>query len=1455
MSSAESQSRRNQPLLVLFAEEDEAFARGYLAPALGALGDGQPAARLLGGAELRNRSVTALEAELAAHSSVLLVLTPAFFADPWARVGEQLASFGAVAGDHRVIPLRLAPCELPLRLDATAGLELAPEEGESEDERWQRWEAAVQRLRETLALAAPRQAELPCPYPGLRPYGATEAAFYFGRAAEIDELVQELGAGTRELFLIGPSGSGKSSLLAAGVLPRMIARSRRLIVRQLRPGAHPTAALLAALSTGAPVSASGGSALEVEAAAVALAGGGAEVLVVIDQLEEAFAQASPGELRTFAEALRALRGLLADHNLGLLHALRADFFSELLQSRLWAESSQRQRNLAPLSGAGLRAALEQPALAAGVYFEAGLLELLLHDAAEEPGALPLLQETLVQLWQRRRQRLLSLAAYRSLGQDGRSGLVTALAQHADRTLAALSPARQALAKRVLLRLVAFGDGRPHTRRRQRRRELSSSGEAGELGAVIDALARARLLILDSGADTATSEDDAVDLCHDALVTAWPKLAGWITARQADEERRRRLEVAAHEWQESGRGSAGLLDHGRFAAAAAWLESEGAKEIGCSDEVAALVEASRSALERSQRRRQRRLVITLVAVAFAAAVAIVLATLATLANRRAEANHALAVASEQRALEEAARRAEQAQRANRLLGEQYLSEANDQLAAGRPHHAIPYLVAAREVGHDSPSLRSAYWRATRATTLAALEGEVLALELSGDGELVLSRLLSRPAGASPRAGGVTLWQPGAGTPAVALPFSEVTWAQLSEDGTRALLRVPRDQPHRAPSFRYALWEVAARRELPLEDEGPRTPSATRHPQLSADGAVLLGEVDGGLRLWNARTGAALGPVFGGGSITRASLDRQGARVAVERRGCVTIWKVEPLVELSQLCQVGSAGLLFPSDEPELAILEAGRRRVVLWRYAEGTTVPLEPARISSGLLERNALAATERSLERIAAGAGRTLIGVDDQSLWRWDLAAPERGPSQVSHRCEPQSLRIDRSADRAAMACGERGAALWHLSTGALLTAVTPPYPVSAVELSARGDTLATLGEGGQAHLWQLSGARGPTLLSLPPWSLPMASDDGRWLAALSRDSVRLYEVERGTEATLALPEAGGAWLEFSPDGTYLLAISRTRGLHLWHVAERRLLWQRAGGRREVPARLVSWAGGSVAVPLPPREEGGERVAVLEAATGKELAEPVRFEDAVHALRLTSGGRTLIVAGTSGLVRRWSLPEGKSQLLLDARGDAKITPWSHVNLSEDGAYLAATKDGELRLWDFSQAGPAKVLGGGAGERVFFCAPATCVLSASKAPPGVGAGLKPSVSLVGGAEHLRLWSLPSGHERPLPAASLVVDVELRRGERLLELVEPRRARVVALSTGETQSTELTSPVEIRYARFSTDGQRVLLWGSNGQTAVWKVAFDDTSLEQWRRLGERNAVPPLDRPRPTPGLRGP
>lgn len=260
-----------------------------------------------------------------------------------------------------------------------------------------------------LAATAPLlRRELPCPYPGMRPYTADEAARFHGRDTEIDELICRLRAGEREIYVIGPSGSGKSSLVTAGVLPKLargVAGLGPMVVRTMRPGEQPARRLAEALDTppGEQFRAA-----EAIAALLTHRSRDSSVLLVVDQLEELFTLASTTERDAF---LSALRGLRSECRCSVVVTLRADFFGALMESTLWPEKQREQLSrveVSPLRGDALREAITGPAHDVGVDVDPELVERLLADAASEPGKLPLLQETMVQVWNRRADQTLTL---------------------------------------------------------------------------------------------------------------------------------------------------------------------------------------------------------------------------------------------------------------------------------------------------------------------------------------------------------------------------------------------------------------------------------------------------------------------------------------------------------------------------------------------------------------------------------------------------------------------------------------------------------------------------------------------------------------------------------------------------------------------------------------------------------------------------------------------------------------------------------------------------------------------------------------------------------------------------------------------------------------------------------------------------------------------------------------
>jgi hypothetical protein len=443
--------------------------------------------------------------------------------------------------------------------------------------------------------------DVPCPYPGMRPFTVDDAASFHGRDTQIDDLIDRLRAGEREIYVIGPSGSGKSSLVAAGVLPRLARKVSGLgpsVVRILRPGDQPVARLFGALNLqlGQPFVAR-----DAIGNLLAHRSQDSRVLLVIDQLEELFTQATAGERDAFLTALRALRD---ERRCAVIVTLRADFFGALMESPLWPERIRDQLSrieVGPLRGEALREAIASPARAAGVDVDPELIERLLADAASEPGTLPLLQETMVQLWNKRADQTLSLADYEALGDGARSGLAVAVARRADATLRRFNAAQASIARRILLRLISLGDGRSDTRRQQPRAQLRAAGEdAADFDLVLQTMVDDRLLTIDED----LSGEPRVDLAHEVMITAWPTLASWLETRRDGEQQRRRLEVAAAQWVEHGRGVGGLLDPVMLAEAEAWRQTETARELGESADVAEWVATSRAAVANEVETRHR-----------------------------------------------------------------------------------------------------------------------------------------------------------------------------------------------------------------------------------------------------------------------------------------------------------------------------------------------------------------------------------------------------------------------------------------------------------------------------------------------------------------------------------------------------------------------------------------------------------------------------------------------------------------------------------------------------------------------------------------------------------------------------------------------------------------------------------------------------------------------------------
>ncbi|WP_342001484.1 hypothetical protein MRBLWH7_001875 [Microbacterium sp. LWH7-1.2] len=367
-----------------------------------------------------------------------------------------------------------------------------------------------------------RAASPDCPYFGLPPAGVGDAERYFGREQELAGAVRVLEQ-HGVLLVAGSSGVGKSSFVRAGIGAQF--NTRGVPAAIVTPGEHPIDALR---DLDLPV---GGS------------------LLIVDQCEQAFAADDPAEIREFFDALSQMvfRGML-------VVAIRADRLGDLAEHQGFAQIIQSHMlMLTTLSPDGLRTVIEEPAEQAGLILEPGLVEILLRDA--DGRTLPLLSHALRQVWSRREGRVMTVEAYRASGEiDG------AVAKTAEEVFAALSPDGERLLRDILLRLVeASTDGAVVARRVERTRIAIDDAHAR----IIDQLVDARLL---------TTDQDSVQLSHEALAREWPRLKDWLADDVEGQRIMRHLGAAAGAWESMARPASELYRGGRLTTAQHWREA-------------------------------------------------------------------------------------------------------------------------------------------------------------------------------------------------------------------------------------------------------------------------------------------------------------------------------------------------------------------------------------------------------------------------------------------------------------------------------------------------------------------------------------------------------------------------------------------------------------------------------------------------------------------------------------------------------------------------------------------------------------------------------------------------------------------------------------------------------------------------------------------------------------------
>jgi hypothetical protein len=459
-----------------------------------------------------------------------------------------------------------------------------------------------------------------CPYRGLRVFDVEDAPFFFGREALVQWLLNAVRPATegqpvnRFLAIVGASGSGKSSVARAGLVAAIkhdgIPGTSRWPVAILRPGPDPVESLAVALSRVLNIAQSAPALTElietfhkndktlhlVARKSLPEDSAGIRLVILVDQFEEIFTLCSKEDLRNALKRNLLYAAKVAQGQTLVILTMRADFYPKCAaDAELAAAFSDHHILVGPLTQDELHLAIERPAQLVGCELESGLVDLLMQDVRRQAGALPLLQHALLELWNKREGRRLTVKAYQEIGK-----LEGALQRRADATLKTFSEAEQEICRRTFLRLTQPGEGTEDTKRRAPMQELVSlSGTSSAEEEIVQKLVNACLLTTEGD----LSQNAFVEVAHEALIRSWPQLRKWIEADRAGLRTRTRLTEAARDWKNAGRDITYLYGGARLLIAEEWAGSH-ADELNPDE-----AEFLRCSRETQQRRQAEELAVT------------------------------------------------------------------------------------------------------------------------------------------------------------------------------------------------------------------------------------------------------------------------------------------------------------------------------------------------------------------------------------------------------------------------------------------------------------------------------------------------------------------------------------------------------------------------------------------------------------------------------------------------------------------------------------------------------------------------------------------------------------------------------------------------------------------------------------------------------------------------------
>ncbi len=1170
-----------------------------------------------------------------------------------------------------------------------------------------------------------------CPYKGLSYFDEADADLFVGREILTSKLTERiLCLSSNEspdqihfLAIVGASGSGKSSLARAGLIPalRWNKASAEWQVFVLTPADHPLESLAAALTQGDPSVAATAAfmddlardqrCLHLFASHKLGSAKNSRVLLLVDQFEEVFALC-----RSELERASFIYNLLTAASevngpVMVVITLRADFYSYCANySDLREALAKSQEYIGAMNDDELRRAIEEPALRGQWEFEPGLVDLLMHEVGHEPGALPLLSHALLETWQRRRGRIMTLSGYTSSGGVRGAIAETAEAVFTDR----FTPQDQDIARRIFLRLTELGEepASGDTRRRVALTELTMRPEEADATRnVLKVLADARLI---------TTSEENVEVAHEALIREWPRLREWLEDNREGLLIHRRLIEASQEWDDLAREPELLYRGARLIQAQEWGETY---QTEMNDLEREFLDASISWAEQEMAEREEQRL------------------------RELEAAQKLAEAEKQRAEAQTRFARQLTRRAVYLTGAMIIallmaftalyfgSRARQTAVTSQNERRI---ATSRELAADalnnlsvdperSMLLAMQSISTTRSTDATVLPESLEALHrsivsspirymLEGHGTKVLTAAFS-PDGKSLATigddGTTILWDSLNGAELRRLPGT----TQKRENLTDQRLAYSPDGKLLAAcdSDQIKIYNPSTG-DLVMTLEGEQADASA--VAFSPDGKYLAsGSMDGKARIWDASTGALLHLLSGHSDAVESVTYSPDGKWLVTTSDDATfkIWDAATGALLRDF--TGFSGLIdsaaFSPDGTRLAFTADGSLHV--WQ-------------VDINLVNEN-YALTKHEIYTIPEG-GAVVFSPDGSRLAAaagdvakvWDAATGGELMTLVGHTGWVSDVAFSPDGERLASTSLDKTVKIWSLEPGAESVTVSGPGAVYGVRLAynPNGQEFATSAGDGSATIWDATNgqplrtfsghdrevlsvafssdgkrfatgsldttamvwdsATGKKLLTLSGHEMGVRdiafSPDGSLIATGGFDGKAiLWDATKGEPLHTILGHEGLVLgVAFSPDGTHLATSSTDKTAKIWDVKSGQLLLTLTGHTDGIPDIAYSPDGTMIAT-----GSGDATVKIWDAATGKELRTLPGHGSQIQSVAFSPDGKILASGSGDHTAKLWDVATGKELLTLP--GDLGGVTGVAFSILDGGSNLVvASADGVVRVF-------------------------------------------------------------------------------------------------------------------------------------------------------------------------------